>query len=243
MNVLIVDDEQLARQRLKKMLAASSTPCIIAEAENGEEALRKSQHAQPDIVLMDIRMPGMDGIEAASYMNKMEHPPAIIFTTAYNDHALEAFTTHAIDYLVKPIKQQRLEKALQAARRINKAQISLLKATSNTARSTICIKQGNALELIPVDEILYFKAEQKYVTVRTDEREYLIEEPLKRLEEEFNHRFIRVHRNALVAQNAIHGLIKTRQGHHCVGFREIDYQLEISRRHLPAIRKNFKKKG
>ncbi len=243
MNVLIVDDEQLARQRLRKMITSVAGYTIITEAETGEDALRKSQLTQPDVVLMDIRMPGMDGIEAAACINKMDNPPAIIFTTAYSDHALDAFETHAVDYLVKPIKQHRLEKALQAARRINKAQISQLQQQQITAvRSSICIKIRGSLELIPVDEILYFKADQKYVTLRTDEHEYLIEEPLKDLEEEFSHLFVRIHRNALVAKNAIHGLVKAAGGHHCIGFRDVDDQLEISRRHLPAIRKKFKQK-
>ena len=241
MNVLIVDDEQLARQRLRKMLTSVAGHCIIGEAENGEDALRKSQLTHPDVVLMDIRMPGMDGIEAASYINKMDNPPAIIFTTAFSDHALDAFETHAVDYLVKPIKQHRLEKALEAARRINKAQISQLNDAGKTsARSKICVKVRGSLELIPVEDILYFKADQKYVTLRTDDHEYLIEEPLKSLEEEFDTLFIRIHRNALVAEKAIHGLVKSPDGHVCVSFADIDDLLEISRRHLPGIRKKFK---
>ena len=241
MNVLIVDDESLARQRLRKMVSSVAGHTIVGEAETGEDALRKSQQIKPDVVLMDIRMPGMDGIEAAACINKMDRPPAIIFTTAYSDHALDAFETHAVDYLLKPIKQQRLEEALRAARRINKAQyMQLHQQQKSTARKNICVKHRGALELIPVEDILYFKAEQKYVTLRTEDHEYLIEEPLKDLEAEFGARFLRIHRNALVAQAAVTGLVKTPDGHCCIRFADIDDQLEVSRRHLPAIRRHFK---
>ncbi len=240
MNVLIVDDEQLARQRLRKMLTSTSHHHIIGEAVTGEDALKKSQQTHPDVILMDIRMPGMDGIEAASYINKMDKPPAIIFTTAYSDHALEAFETHAVDYLVKPIKLQRLEKALNAAKRLNKAQFSVLRQDDENVRTKICVKSRGSLELIPVNEILYFKADQKYVTLRTEDSEYLIEEPLKALEEEFAELFMRIHRNALVASQADFKLVKTATGHTCIAFNEIDDELEISRRHLPSIRRIFK---
>ncbi len=241
MNVLIVDDEHLARQRLRKMLSATSEHQIIGEAETGEDALRKTQASNPDVVLMDIRMPGMDGIEAASYINRMNKPPAIIFTTAFSDHALNAFETHAIDYLLKPIKQSRLEAALDAAKRMNKAQLSQLREDESvSSRQKICIKSRGSLELIPIEEVIYFKADQKYVTLRTAEQEYLIEESLKMLEEEFAQQFIRIHRNALVAQHLLHGLTKNKEGHACISFNEIDDLLEVSRRHLPSIRKTIK---
>ncbi len=241
MNVLIVDDERLARQRLRKMLSANSGYQIIGEAETGEDALRKTQTTRPDVVLMDIRMPGMDGIEAASYINRLDKPPAIIFTTAFSDHALHAFETHAIDYLLKPIKQSRLEAALEAATRMNKAQLSQLREEeTDTARKKICIKNRGSLELIPIDEIIYFKADQKYVTLRTADQEYLIEESLKALEEEFSNQFIRVHRNALVAQHMLHGLTKNNNRQACISFSEVKDLLEVSRRHLPFIRKKLK---
>jgi len=241
MNVLIVDDEQLARQRLRKLLSAAGGYQIIGEAETGEDALRKTQASHPDVVLMDIRMPGMDGIEAARYINRMDKPPAIIFTTAFSDHALNAFETHAIDYLLKPIKQNRLEAALDAAKRMNKAQLSQLhNDESGSIRQKICVKNRGTLELIPVEEIAYFKADQKYVTLRTAEQEYLIEESLKALEEEFTQLFIRIHRNALVAQHMLHGLTKNNDGHPCIKFNDIDDLLEISRRHLPSIRRKLR---
>ena len=173
MNVLIVDDEHLARQRLRKMLSAKAGYQIIGEAETGEDALRKTQASHPDVVLMDIRMPGMDGIEAANYITRMDNPPAIIFTTAFSDHALDAFESHAIDYLLKPIKQSRLEAALDAAKRVNKAQLRQLRVNeTDGARQKICVKNRGSLELVPIEEIIYFKADQKYVTLRTAEQEY-----------------------------------------------------------------------
>lgn len=244
MNVLIVDDEHLARQRLRKMLSITPDCQIVGEAETGEDALRKTQNARPDVILMDIRMPGMDGLEAASYINRMDNPPAIIFTTAFSDHALAAFETHAIDYLLKPIKQGRLTAALDAAKRMNKAQLNQLRQdeTANT-RQKICVKNRGSLELIPVEEILYFKADQKYVTLRTADQEYLIEESLVMLEEEFSLSFIRIHRNALVTRHALTGLKKNMDGHVCVHFPEIDDLLEVSRRHLPTVRKTLKSKN
>ena len=241
MNVLIVDDEDLARQRLRKLLSTTSEYRIIGEAETGEDALRKTQASHPDVVFMDIRMPGMDGIEAASYISRMDKPPAIIFTTAFSDHALNAFETHAIDYLLKPIKKSRLEAALDAAKRMNKAQLSQLREDeTGGARKKICVKTRGTLELIPIEEIIYFKADQKYVTLRTVDQEYLIEESLKTLEDEFNHQFVRIHRNALVAQHMLNGLTKNELGHACISFTEVEDLLEVSRRHLPSIRKKLR---
>jgi two-component system response regulator AlgR len=179
MNVLIVDDEQLARQRLRHMLSGMGEH-VVGEAANGEQALQQTQNNSPDVVLLDIRMPGMDGLEAAGYINQMENPPAIIFTTAYTDHALKAFETHAVDYLLKPIKQDRLANAINAAKRLTRAQIEQLRNDEmSEVRSKICVKSRGSLELVPIEDIIYFKADQKYVTLKTDDHEYLIEESLK----------------------------------------------------------------
>jgi two-component system response regulator AlgR len=243
MNVLIVDDEQLARQRLRHMLSSMDYK-VIGEAETGEQALKQSQLNHPDIVLMDIRMPGMDGLEAASYINRLDNPPAIIFTTAYSDHALSAFESHAVDYLLKPIKQDLLLKALEAAKRVTRAQLSNLRVNKDEgARSKICVKTRGALELVPIEDIVYFKADQKYVTLRTADHEYLIEEALKSLETEFANQFLRIHRNALVAIDRINGLAKNKEGHACITFTEIDDLLEVSRRHLPDIRSRLRKRA
>jgi len=240
MNVLIVDDEQLARQRLRHMLSGMGEQ-VVGEAATGEQALQQTIHVSPDLVFMDIRMPGMDGLETAGYINQMENPPAIIFTTAYSDHALEAFETHAVDYLLKPIKQDSLASAINAAKRLTRAQIQLLRTEDEgDIRNKICVKSRGSLELVPIDEIIYFKADQKYVTLKTDDHEYLIEESLKSLEQEFNSRFVRIHRNALVSQTHIAGIAKNDDGHQCIVLNDTDDILEISRRHLPSIRKKLK---
>ena len=241
MKVLIVDDEQLARQRIHHLLNSIGDYDVVGEAATGEQALVKTQNSNPDIVLMDIRMPGMDGIEAAKYINRIENPPAIIFTTAFSEHAIKAFETHAVDYLLKPIKQDRLEAALQSAKKLTRTQLTNLQTNKNpNSRQKICVKTRGSLELIPVEEIIYFKADQKYVTLRTEDHEYLIEESLKSLEEEFEHMFVRAHRNALVAETYISGLTKNSTNHPCLSFNGVDDLLEISRRHLPDLRKKLK---
>ena len=241
MKILIVDDEQLARQRLRHMLSSFNEHTIVGEAATGEQALTQAQKLNPDLVFMDIRMPGMDGLEAANHLSQLENPPAIVFTTAFSEHALSAFDSHAVAYLLKPIKQEKLEEAIESASKLNRAQITQLKNDENpNARSKICVKIRGTLELVPIEDIIYFKADQKYVTLRTNLHEYLIEESLKTLEVEFENRFIRIHRNALVAEHFINGLQKNDLGHVCLSFEGVDDLLEISRRHLPSVRKIIK---
>ncbi|MDH5388676.1 MAG: LytTR family DNA-binding domain-containing protein [Gammaproteobacteria bacterium] len=241
MKILIVDDEQLARQRLRHMLSSSDEHTIVGEAANGEQALILAQNHKPDLVFMDIRMPGMDGIEAANYLSHLESSPAIVFTTAFSEHALSAFESNAVGYLLKPIKQEQLDAAIKSAVRLNRAQITQLKNAENSnARTKICVKIRGTLELVPIEDIIYFKADQKYITLRTDDHEYLIEESLKALEIEFENRFLRIHRNALVSETFINGLQKNTQGQVCLSFNHIDDLLEVSRRHLPMVRKILK---
>ncbi len=241
MKVLIVDDEAPARDRLNHMVSSIDSMETSGEASNGLEAVRMVQDSHPDVVLMDIRMPGMDGLEAARHLSEMDEPPAIIFTTAYSEHALEAYDANAVDYLVKPIRQEKLEKSLAKARKLTKAQIAALNIeTNNTGRSHICARIRGNLELIPVDEIVYFQADQKYITVRHLGGEVLIEDALKNLETEFEDRLIRIHRNALVSTNYITGMEKNIDGRFVVTFKEVDDKLEISRRHVAEVRKFLK---
>ena len=241
MKVLIVDDEAPARNRLNHMVSSIDSMETSGQASNGLEAIRMVQDCHPDVVLMDIRMPGMDGLEAARHLSKMDEPPAIIFTTAYSEHALEAYDANAVDYLVKPIRQEALEKSLAKARKLTKAQIAALNIeTSTSGRSHICARIRGNLELIPVDEIIYFQADQKYITVRHLGGEVLIEDALKNLENEFGERLIRIHRNALVSTRYITGMEKKIDGRFVVTFKEIDDKLEISRRHVAEVRKFLK---
>lgn len=242
MNILIVDDEPLARQRLIGLVQELNGFEVCGNASNGKDALRLAQELKPDVVLLDIRMPGMDGIETAHHMNRLSKPPAIIFTTAFSEHALTAFETHAVDYLLKPIKQENLNKALDAATRLTKPQLEQIKLIDDEPkiRTHICVKTRGSLELVPIEVIRYFMADHKYVTLRTDDHECLIEESLKSLENEFSHLFTRIHRNALVADQFMSGLEKNSEGHCVVTIAGIDDRLEISRRHLPHVRKKIK---
>ena len=241
MKVLIVDDEKPARDRLARMVGALVAFEIVGEAGNGKEALQQAESLDPDIVLMDIRMPEMDGIQAARHLSHLSRPPAVIFTTAFADHALEAFETHAVDYLLKPVRKERLAAALEATAKPNRAQ-SLQNnevLSEFEVRQHICARVRGNLVLIPIEEVFYFQADQKYVTVRHSEGEVLIEDPLKKLEKEFSERFCRIHRNALVSLDKICGM-KTENDDQLVIFKGIEDTLEVSRRHLPGIRKIIK---
>lgn len=241
MKILIVDDEKPARDRLARMVHDMTQHQLVGEAANGVEALGLAQAVEPDIVLMDIRMPGMDGIEAARHISQLDEPPAVIFTTAFTDHALEAFETHAVDYLLKPVKKDRLEAAIDAASKPNRAQSSqnIEVFSSLEPRQHICARVRGSLVLVPIDKIYYFHAEQKYVTVRHSGGEVLIEDALKSLETEFGDRFYRIHRNALINLSCVAGM-KSVNDSHMVSFRDIGETLEVSRRHLPAVRKLIK---
>ena len=241
MKILIVDDEKPARDRLSRMVNSLTEHEVVAEAGDGKQALQKAQASDPDVVLMDIRMPGMDGIQAARHLSELEQPPAIIFTTAYADHALEAFETHAVDYLLKPVRKERLQEALEASIKPSRAQLSQQNEALSEieVRQHICARVRGDLVLVPIDSIYYFQADQKYVTVRHIGGEVLIEDALKSLEKEFGERFYRIHRNALVSLERIGGMQSGKDGNQ-VTFQDIDAVLEISRRHLPGIRKIIK---
>ncbi len=241
MKCLVVDDEPLARQRLIRLLDASGEWDVCGEAGNGEQALQEVQQSQPDLVLLDIRMPGMDGLETARHIAQLENPPAVVFTTAYGDHALEAFETQAVDYLLKPIHPERLQQALEKAGRLSQTQLQeLQQAQVGDSRTHLCARNRGNLELVPLTEVVYLQADSKYVTVRSPARRILIEESLKSLEEEFAGRFLRIHRNALVAVAAIRGLEKDVEGHCCVVLDGVDERLEVSRRMLPEVRQRIK---
>ncbi|MCP4188952.1 MAG: response regulator transcription factor [Gammaproteobacteria bacterium] len=241
MKVLIVDDEKPARDRLTRMVDRLSDYEVVGQAASGDQALQQADACEADIILMDIRMPGLDGIQAARHLSQMPQPPAVIFTTAYADHALEAFETHAVDYLLKPVKKERLQKALEAAKKPTRAQVEQSNdvLANIEARQHICARVRGNLVLVKLDDIYFFHAEQKYVTVRHKAGEVLIEDPLKSLEKEFANGFVRIHRNALINLKYLAGMRVQDDGQH-VRFSEIEDTLEVSRRHLPAIRKIIK---
>ena len=242
MKILIVDDEQLARARLRSLLDELSHE-VVAEAANGYEALQKVEQYTPDVVLMDIRMPGMDGLQAATKLMHLEFAPAIIFTTAYDEYALDAFKSQAVNYLLKPIRIRDLDAALKATTRLTQAQQQSIKQLQSGNELDICISakvQGDT-RLIPVKDIYYFQADQKYVTVGHRHGEVLIEDSLISLEQQYD-QFIRIHRNALVAMKQIEALEKDSEGRSHIRLRDCDKKLEVSRRHLPVVRRWLKER-
>lgn len=240
MNVLIVDDEPLARERLARMILMQGGMRIVGQAGNGQEAIRLAEQHHPDVVFMDVRMPGMDGLAAAQHLAELDPPPAVVFCTAYGDYAVEAFSSQATGYLLKPVKQIDLERALHRSRRVNKAQLTELQQTPGMSfggRSHIAAKTRRGVDLIAVAEVRLFQADHKYVTAYYGDGEALLDETLKELEKEFEGRFVRVHRNALVSINHIDGLVKDSDGQYFVRLRGQDIKPQISRRHAASLRK------
>ena len=233
LRALIVDDEPPARARLRRLLGEIPDVAVAGEASNGREALELCAILEPDVVLLDVRMPGMDGIEAARHLSALEDPPAVIFTTAYDEHAVEAFETQAVGYLLKPVRQEKLERALRHAARVVGTQLARLaeQAQLGRRRAQICARLGEQLRLIPLDDVYYFMAGQKYVTVRHRGGSDLIDEPLRALSAEFAPDFVRVHRNALVAVRSVRALERDEEGRYLVRLRDCDDTLPVSRRH------------
>lgn len=239
MKALVVDDEPLARERMRALLTDIDGIEVVGEAGNGREALDAVTALQPDLLLLDIRMPLMDGLEAARHLGELETPPAIIFCTAYEDHALQAFEANAVDYLVKPVRGDRLGAAVAKARRWNGEDARRLgRALGTRSRRThLCARVRGSLVLVPVGEIRYLLAEDKYVVVHHARGEVLVEESLKALEDEFGEDFVRIHRNCLVARSKLAGLARSPDGRVLASVDGEAVSLEVSRRNLPALRK------
>jgi len=239
MNILLVDDEAPARARLAQLIAELPEHRVVGEAESGAQALTLCAQLTVDVVLLDIRMPGLDGLETARLLKAGATAPAVIFVTAYADHALAAFEVQASDYLVKPVRRERL---MQALARLQ-SQASSSPRVSNQAapalvpapRAQLYARLGNMVRMVAVEQVRYFKAEQKYVTVRDHEGELLIEDSLARLEAEFANRFVRAHRNALVAIAYLETLHQ-RGVRHWLQLKDCPECIAVSRRHLRLIR-------
>jgi two-component system response regulator AlgR len=231
--LLIVDDEPPARERLRHMLEDLREVAVVGEAANGNEALELCARLAPDVVLLDIRMPGMDGIEAARHLTALEEPPAVVFTTAYDQHALDAFEAHAVGYLLKPVRREKLARAVRHAARLASPQLLRLAERSQLGRrrSHICARAGLRLDMIPVDDVLYFAAGQKYVTVHHRGGQGLIEESLRALDSEFAPDFVRIHRNSLVAVRHVSAVERSADGQYVVRIAGRNETLAVSRRH------------
>lgn len=241
MKVLVVDDERLARDRLTRMLNTLDEYEVVGEASSGEDALHKTGLLDPDIVLLDIRMPGMDGLSVAETLSAIESPPALIFCTAFSEHAVAAFDTLASGYLLKPVRREALVDALAKVGRVNRVQASVMTGEREEggarARTHISAKTRRGIELIPLSDVRFFQADHKYVTVRHERGEVLIDDTLRDLELEFGDRLVRVHRNALVMTDHLEGLERDSRGHYQVRMRGVEEKLDVSRRHISGLRK------
>lgn len=246
LRVFIVDDEAPARARMKALLAdiaAEQPNVLVGEAANGVEALERLADAPADVALVDIRMPRMDGVELARHLAAAGNSPTVVFTTAYDEYAVQAFELNAVDYLVKPVRAQRLAAALEKARRAAPTARETLARLAPEARRHLSVSERGRILLVPVHEILYLKAELKYVTARTVAREYLLDESLTHLEQEFAVRFVRVHRNCLVARQAIAGFERSAaedgEAHWTVLLAGLAEKLPVSRRQWSAVKAAF----
>jgi two-component system response regulator AlgR len=240
LKVFIVDDETPARERLKELLgdiAAEVPTTVVGEARHGVEAVEQIPAADAQVVLLDIKMPGMGGLEVARHLAALERAPRIVFVTAHERHAVEAFELNALDYLLKPVRAERLAAALRKA---TVPEGEKLAKAADAPREYLSVAERNRIVLVPVRDILFLRAEQKYVTVRTRTREHLIEEALVALEREFAVRFIRIHRNCLVARAAIRGFERAPgeedEAHWLVVLDGLEERLPVSRRQWPLLR-------
>ncbi len=231
LRVLIVDDEPHARQRLRQLLAARDDVLVLAEAGSGAQALAACQAQPVDVVLLDIRMPGMDGLATAQALAQLQPAPVVVFLTAADDRAIEAFEAGAADYLLKPVRGERLAAALDRARRL----LRPAAARSHEERQHFIERRLGEVVLVPVDSVLALRAEDKYVCLTTATGEHLIEESLVAVEREFGPRFLRIHRNCLVAAGQVRALARI-DGRDHVRVAGLDQPLEVSRRNLAAVR-------
>lgn len=242
MRIVVCDDEPLARERLVRIVQESGHE-VVAQAMTGNEAITAVKMQQPDVILLDIRMPEMDGVRCAAALNELESPPAIIFVTAYDHYAIAAFKANAIGYLLKPANKDELVDALNKAKTLNAAQLNEIRKLQDPLakplREHIAARTHRGVELIKLTDIYYCVADQKYVKVRHKSGIVLIDETLKELEQEFGERLFRVHRNAIINLNYLDFLETVDSGQYQVRFRGVEETLAVSRRHLPSLREKI----
>jgi two-component system response regulator AlgR len=243
LRIFIADDEAPARERMKELLAdiaGQVATSVVGEAHHGLEALERVPQSGAQVVLLDIQMPGMAGLEVARHLAGLDPRPTVVFVTAHDQHAVEAFEVNALDYLLKPVRAERLAGALKKAAGALAPSPARLAEVAGAAREFLSVIERNRIQLVPVAEVVFLRAEQKYVTLRTREREHLIEEPLIALEREFAERFVRIHRNCLVARAAIRGFERAAgaedETQWLVVLEGIAERLPVSRRQWPALR-------
>lgn len=236
LRIAVVDDEPLARAVLCEFLAAEPNVEVVAQCANGFEAVKAVSELSPDLLLLDVQMPKLDGFEVLDLVGK---DVAVVFTTAYDQYALRAFEVHAVDYLLKPIRLTRLKEALVRVRGGRPPQAEALRELQRAPRACLSAQERGKIHLIPVADVIYLKAELKYITVRTAAREFLIEESLTRLEQEYAERFVRVHRNCLVARAAVRGFERAAEDGDANWFvllNGVEEKLAVSRRQQHIVR-------
>jgi two-component system response regulator AlgR len=239
MKILVVDDEPLARERLLRLLGRVLPDATVDEAGNGQQALELVASIQPDLLFLDIRMPGLDGIDVAAALQDMPQPPAVIFCTAFDEYALQAMENQAVAYLLKPVREEKLRQAVERAGRVNRVQLAALGA-ERFARTHVVSETHQGIDMVPVSEVRCFIASQKYVQAVHPGGELLLADTLKELEEEFSGEFIRVHRNALVALAHISGLRRAADEGWCVALEGVPERPTVSRRHLAALKEKLR---
>jgi len=239
LKILIADDEAPARNRLRELLGDIDNITLVGEAKNGKQALALAEETHADVLLLDIRMPQMDGIEAAMHVQKLTPPPAIIFTTAFDGYAVQAFDMSAVDYLLKPIRLERLQTAINKARALLPTQLEAIRPLQ-PRRTHFSVSERGRVILVPLTDVIYLRAELKYTTVRTKDREYLIDDSLTSIEHEFGEQFLRLHRNCLVAQASILGYEKSAgadgESHWVALLKDISETVAVSRRQLHVLK-------
>ena len=235
-SVLIADDEPLARERIRRLVEALSGYRVCGEAADGDETLKQVAQLDPDILLLDIRMPGMDGMEAADRLSQLSNPPALIFCTAYDHYALQAFDVQAIAYLLKPVRKETLADALARAGRVNRVQLQTLNGQASQSPEQLAVRTHRGTELIDLSEILYCEADQKYVTIHHSRGETVCDYTLKDLENSYSRVLLRTHRHTLVGVRFIQGLKRTSDGQNLVVLRDGQGELPVSRRHASNVR-------
>lgn len=240
LTVLIADDEPLARDRMKRLLGQLEGYQVVGECGDGESTYREVLRLTPDVVLLDIRMPGWDGLKTAHELARLDTPPAVVFCTAFGEYALAAFEANAIGYLLKPVSAQKLADALAKAQRVTRPQLAALQAEPEGARKHLSATSRGAITLIAIEHVRLLQADQKYVTVFHRDGEALIDDSLKSLEEEFPHRFLRVHRNALVARDFVTALERDDDGQYVVRLADFDQPVKVSRRLLATVKEELK---
>jgi len=239
LRLLIVDDEAPARERLRAMLDEFGGWSVVGEADTGPAALELAATQSPDVVLLDIRMPGMDGLEVARHLADAPQPAAVVFTTAYDEYAVNAFETNAVSYLLKPVRRERLLRALERAARTRRVQ-ALAAAADSRGRSVITISRHGNLHRVPVTAVRLFRAEQKYVCMEHEQGADLIDESLKALEEEFIADFVRVHRQYLVRVDHIRRLQRGDDGQYRLTVSGESEPVPVSRRHVSTVKERLR---